>query len=200
MPTAAVIVPRSRLRDRGTASRLWPTGPPAGVGVGWRIVRGRSAARGGSQRARRSRTAPAAPPRTRVPGPANAPAATRLRAISRSRADREQRPPWRRQTGRRGAPPVAVATGHSAATHRRRGRRRGELPTRRDRAARNRLRLRPGTQAGSHLLLDHRFGQTGPYHSRPGYDIIAQGVTGFLRMTEHPDGRPAKTGIAAWPR
>ena len=40
------------------------------------------------------------------------------------------------------------------------------------------------------------FGQTGPYRSRPGYDIIAQGVTGFLRMTGEPGGPPAKVGIA----
>ncbi|MGH3664854.1 MAG: CaiB/BaiF CoA transferase family protein [Egibacteraceae bacterium] len=40
------------------------------------------------------------------------------------------------------------------------------------------------------------FGQTGPYTSRPGFDIIAQGVTGFMRMTGHPGDRPAKVGIA----
>lgn len=40
------------------------------------------------------------------------------------------------------------------------------------------------------------FGQTGPYRNRAGFDIIAQGVTGFLRMTGHPGERPAKVGIA----
>lgn len=40
------------------------------------------------------------------------------------------------------------------------------------------------------------FGQTGPYRLRPGYDIIAQGVAGFLRMTGQPDGRPTKVGFA----
>ncbi|WP_293781115.1 CaiB/BaiF CoA-transferase family protein [uncultured Aeromicrobium sp.] len=40
------------------------------------------------------------------------------------------------------------------------------------------------------------FGQTGPYRNRPGFDIMAQGVGGFLRMTGHPDGRPTKVGIA----
>lgn len=40
------------------------------------------------------------------------------------------------------------------------------------------------------------FGQTGPYRLRAGYDIIAQGVSGFLRMTGEPDGGPAKVGIA----
>ncbi|ANY10010.1 CoA-transferase [Pseudonocardia sp. HH130630-07] len=40
------------------------------------------------------------------------------------------------------------------------------------------------------------FGQTGPYRDRPGFDIMAQGVVGFLRMTGEPGGRPAKFGIA----
>jgi len=40
------------------------------------------------------------------------------------------------------------------------------------------------------------FGQTGPYRDRPGFDIMAQGVAGFLRMTGQPDGRPTKVGIA----
>lgn len=40
------------------------------------------------------------------------------------------------------------------------------------------------------------FGQTGPYRDRPGFDIMAQGAGGFLRMTGQPDGKPAKAGIA----
>ncbi|MEX2535239.1 MAG: CoA transferase [Trueperaceae bacterium] len=40
------------------------------------------------------------------------------------------------------------------------------------------------------------FGQTGPYRDRAGFDIIAQGVTGFMRMTGAPGGEPAKVGIA----
>ena len=40
------------------------------------------------------------------------------------------------------------------------------------------------------------FGQTGPYRDRPGFDIMAQGVTGLMRMTGQPGGRPAKVGIA----
>jgi crotonobetainyl-CoA:carnitine CoA-transferase CaiB-like acyl-CoA transferase len=40
------------------------------------------------------------------------------------------------------------------------------------------------------------FGQTGPYALRPAYDIIAQGVSGLLSMTGHPDGPPAKVGVA----
>lgn len=40
------------------------------------------------------------------------------------------------------------------------------------------------------------FGQTGPYRNRPGFDIMAQGMTGLMRMTGEPGGRPAKVGIA----
>lgn len=40
------------------------------------------------------------------------------------------------------------------------------------------------------------FGQTGPYRDRPGFDIMAQGMVGFLRMTGQPGDRPAKVGIA----
>ena len=40
------------------------------------------------------------------------------------------------------------------------------------------------------------FGQTGPESHRAGFDIIAQGMTGFLRMTGEPGGEPAKFGIA----
>jgi crotonobetainyl-CoA:carnitine CoA-transferase CaiB-like acyl-CoA transferase len=40
------------------------------------------------------------------------------------------------------------------------------------------------------------FGQTGPYKNRPGFDIMAQGTVGFLRMTGSPDGPPAKVGVA----
>ena len=41
------------------------------------------------------------------------------------------------------------------------------------------------------------FGQTGPYALRAGFDIIAQGVSGFMRINGHPgDEKPAKVGIA----
>jgi crotonobetainyl-CoA:carnitine CoA-transferase CaiB-like acyl-CoA transferase len=40
------------------------------------------------------------------------------------------------------------------------------------------------------------FGQTGPYAHRPAYDIIAQGISGFLSMTGQPGGPPAKVGVA----
>jgi crotonobetainyl-CoA:carnitine CoA-transferase CaiB-like acyl-CoA transferase len=40
------------------------------------------------------------------------------------------------------------------------------------------------------------FGQTGPYGKKGGFDIIAQGMSGIMRMTGEPDSRPAKVGIA----
>jgi len=40
------------------------------------------------------------------------------------------------------------------------------------------------------------FGQTGPYGGRGGFDIIAQGMSGIMRMTGDAGGRPAKVGIA----
>jgi crotonobetainyl-CoA:carnitine CoA-transferase CaiB-like acyl-CoA transferase len=40
------------------------------------------------------------------------------------------------------------------------------------------------------------FGQTGPYGRKGGFDIIAQGMSGIMRMTGEPDGKPVKVGIA----
>jgi crotonobetainyl-CoA:carnitine CoA-transferase CaiB-like acyl-CoA transferase len=40
------------------------------------------------------------------------------------------------------------------------------------------------------------FGQTGPYRHRAGFDIIAQGLGGFMRMTGQPGEEPSKIGIA----
>jgi formyl-CoA transferase len=39
------------------------------------------------------------------------------------------------------------------------------------------------------------FGQTGPYASRGGYDLIAQGMSGIMSATGGPDGGPAKVGV-----
>lgn len=40
------------------------------------------------------------------------------------------------------------------------------------------------------------FGQYGPYHDRPAYDQIMQGVSGIMSLTGEPDGEPQKVGIA----
>lgn len=39
------------------------------------------------------------------------------------------------------------------------------------------------------------FGQTGPYASRPGYDLIAQAMSGVMSVTGEPGGDPVKCGI-----
>jgi crotonobetainyl-CoA:carnitine CoA-transferase CaiB-like acyl-CoA transferase len=39
------------------------------------------------------------------------------------------------------------------------------------------------------------FGQTGPYASRPGYDLIAQGMSGLMSVTGEPGGEPVKCGV-----
>lgn len=40
------------------------------------------------------------------------------------------------------------------------------------------------------------FGQTGPYASRPGYDLIIQAMSGIMDLTGEPDGPPQKMGVA----
>lgn len=39
------------------------------------------------------------------------------------------------------------------------------------------------------------FGHTGPYAKRPGYDVLIQGMGGFMSVTGDPDGDPQKAGI-----
>jgi crotonobetainyl-CoA:carnitine CoA-transferase CaiB-like acyl-CoA transferase len=39
------------------------------------------------------------------------------------------------------------------------------------------------------------FGQTGPYSERPGYDLIAQGMSGIMSVTGEPGGAPVKCGL-----
>jgi CoA:oxalate CoA-transferase len=39
------------------------------------------------------------------------------------------------------------------------------------------------------------FGKDGPYHLRPAFDFIAQGISGFMSVTGFPDREPVRTGI-----
>ena len=40
------------------------------------------------------------------------------------------------------------------------------------------------------------FGQNGPLASEPGYDFLAQAMTGLMACTGEPDGQPMKVGVA----
>jgi crotonobetainyl-CoA:carnitine CoA-transferase CaiB-like acyl-CoA transferase len=39
------------------------------------------------------------------------------------------------------------------------------------------------------------FGSTGPYKNRPGFDLIAQGMSGLMSLTGTPNGEPVKIGV-----
>jgi glutaryl-CoA transferase len=39
------------------------------------------------------------------------------------------------------------------------------------------------------------FGQNGPYAARAGYDLMAQGMGGFMDITGMPDGEPMRAGV-----
>ena len=39
------------------------------------------------------------------------------------------------------------------------------------------------------------FGSEGPYSKRGGFDLIAQGMSGLMSITGHPDSPPAKVGV-----
>ena len=39
------------------------------------------------------------------------------------------------------------------------------------------------------------FGQTGPWSQRPGFDLIAQAMSGVMSITGQPGGPPAKSGV-----
>ncbi|WP_293786267.1 CaiB/BaiF CoA-transferase family protein [uncultured Aeromicrobium sp.] len=39
------------------------------------------------------------------------------------------------------------------------------------------------------------FGQTGPYASRGGFDLVAQGMSGLMSITGFPGGEPVKCGV-----
>ena len=69
--------------------------------------------------------------------------------------------------------------------------------------------FRPGTMARLGLGYDHireivpsiiycsisGFGQTGPYSSRGGFDLVAQAMSGLMSFTGIPDGPPVKVGV-----
>ena len=40
------------------------------------------------------------------------------------------------------------------------------------------------------------FGQTGPYHKKPAYDQMMQGIGGIMSLTGEPNGPPMKMGVA----
>jgi crotonobetainyl-CoA:carnitine CoA-transferase CaiB-like acyl-CoA transferase len=40
------------------------------------------------------------------------------------------------------------------------------------------------------------FGQTGPLSAEPGYDLLAQAMSGLMSVTGVPDGEPMKAGVA----
>jgi crotonobetainyl-CoA:carnitine CoA-transferase CaiB-like acyl-CoA transferase len=40
------------------------------------------------------------------------------------------------------------------------------------------------------------YGQTGPYSHKGGFDIVAQGVSGLMKMTGERGGRPVRVGVA----
>ena len=39
------------------------------------------------------------------------------------------------------------------------------------------------------------FGQDGPWSDRPGFDLMAQAMSGIMSVTGHPGGAPAKAGV-----
>ena len=39
------------------------------------------------------------------------------------------------------------------------------------------------------------FGRTGPYAKRAGFDLVAQGMSGLMSITGHPNTSPAKVGV-----
>lgn len=42
------------------------------------------------------------------------------------------------------------------------------------------------------------YGQTGPYSTKGGFDLVAQGATGLMSMTGEVGGRPLKAGVAVY--
>ncbi|KAF5300335.1 hypothetical protein FQA39_LY11192 [Lamprigera yunnana] len=54
------------------------------------------------------------------------------------------------------------------------------------------------SQVSPHLIYCSvtGYGSTGLYHNRPGYDVIASSIGGFLHITGPEDGEPTKVGVA----
>ena len=65
--------------------------------------------------------------------------------------------------------------------------------------AMDRLGLGPEALRNGHPELIYvsvsGFGRTGPYRRRPGYDLIAQGMSGMMSVTGHPGSPPVKTSV-----
>ena len=65
--------------------------------------------------------------------------------------------------------------------------------------AMERLGLGPDALRAEHPELIYvsisGFGQTGPYAGRPGYDLLAQGMSGMMSVTGYPDSPPVKVSI-----
>ena len=63
----------------------------------------------------------------------------------------------------------------------------------------DRLGLGPETLRAANPALIYvsisGFGQTGPYRDRPGYDLVAQGMSGIISVTGHPGAPPVKVSV-----
>jgi formyl-CoA transferase len=72
----------------------------------------------------------------------------------------------------------------------------GKLPAGRQIPPRHRLRVAGEDQSAIILASISGFGQDGPYRDGPGFDQIAQGMSGIMGVT----GEPGKGRCAAAPR
>ena len=63
----------------------------------------------------------------------------------------------------------------------------------------DRLGLGPDTLRADHPELIYMavsgFGQTGPYSQRPGYDLVAQGMSGMMSVTGYAGSPPVKVSV-----
>jgi crotonobetainyl-CoA:carnitine CoA-transferase CaiB-like acyl-CoA transferase len=70
-----------------------------------------------------------------------------------------------------------------------------ELPPRRDEAPGHRLRDAGRHQPRLVYVSISGFGQTGPWAGRPGFDLMAQAMSGIMSVTGYPGGPPVKAGV-----